>query len=164
MSSGNPIGAAIYIRRRVGRIRRSPCDDGGRGASQAQRALVEELGKELRGQAQVGMFRWDTIYKPSRRKLPTFYEVHRSSAPGGRVRAIHQQQRANRGQPTTFYYRGTWTVHLPWRRYHSRRGIWRVSIADPSIMTPAVANTDGRANSESSTALTTGGPSCATSR
>jgi hypothetical protein len=99
--------AAIYIRRRVGRIRRSPCDGGGRGASQAQRALVEELGKELRGQALVGMFRWGTIYKPSRRKLPTFYEVHRSSAPGGRVRAMHQQQRANRGQPTTFYYRGT---------------------------------------------------------
>ena len=49
-------------------------------------------------------------------------------------------------------------------RSHSRRGIWRVSNADPIIMMPAVANTDGRANSESSTALTTGGPSCATSR
>ena len=46
----------------------------------------------------------------------------------------------------------------------NRRGIWRVSIAAPIIMMPAVANTDGRANNVSSTALTIGGPSCATSR
>jgi hypothetical protein len=57
------------------------------------------------------------------------------------------------------------TITLPYFIVtHSRRGMWRVSIADPIIMMPAVANTDGRANSESSTALTTGGPSCATSR
>ena len=46
----------------------------------------------------------------------------------------------------------------------NRRGIWRVSIAAPIIMMPAVANTDGRANNVSSTALTIGGPSWATSR
>jgi len=42
------------------------------------------------------------------KKAPDPHEVHRSSAPGGGVRTMHQQhQRAIRGRPTAFYYRAT---------------------------------------------------------
>jgi hypothetical protein len=80
---------------------------------------------------------------------------------GWRVRLMRRQPRPS-WLDTKLY--SVTATRAGQRAVHSRRGIWRVSLADPIIMTPAATNTEGSANSESSAALAAGAPSDATSR